>query len=130
MQVALGSSTHLEWTYIPYVLPASSEGERVAMHYTLAWMHRHVKADLDGRRGRDRRAARELAADATRRLTATTFDASVDASAIGAGTFDPNTLANVPHTLEGEPVADHLSIYHRSAYAFDGHRCDYLRRGC
>ncbi|MPZ71044.1 MAG: hypothetical protein GEU71_16200, partial [Actinobacteria bacterium] len=29
MQVALYGSTHLEWTYVPYILPASSEGERV-----------------------------------------------------------------------------------------------------
>ncbi len=68
--------------------------------------------------------------DATRRLTLTTFDDSADASAIGAGTFDPATLQNVPHTIEGESVADHLSIYHRSAYAFDGHRCDDMRAGC
>lgn len=130
MQVALHSSTHLEWTYIPYILPASSEGERAAMHYTLAWMDRYVKADTDGLRGPDRRAARTVAADATDRLTARTFDDSADASAIGAGTYDPATLSNVPHTIAGDAVADHLSIYHRSAHAFDGHRCDDLRRGC
>lgn len=130
MQVALASSTHLEWTYIPYILPASSEGERVAMHYTLAWMDRYVKADLDGARGPARRDARTIAADAAARLTATVFDDSADASAIGAGTWDPATGANVPHTIAGEHVSDHLSIYHRSAYAFDGHRCDDMRAGC
>ena len=130
MQVALRSSTHLEWTYVPYILPASSKGERVAMHYTLAWMDRYVKGSPDGQRGLDRLAARQVREDATRRLTLTSFDDSADASAIGAGTFDPATLQNVPHTIEGESVADHLSIYHRSAYAFDGHRCDDMRAGC
>src|SRR5690606_11708479 len=105
MQVALRSSTHLEWTYIPFILPASSEGERVAMHYTLAWMDRYVQASTDGARGADRRDARAVATDATERLTATVFDGSADASAIGAGTWDPETQANVPHTLEGEAVA-------------------------
>jgi dienelactone hydrolase len=130
MQVALASSTHLEWTYIPYILPASSEGERVAMHYTLAWMDRYVKGSTDGLRGPARRATRAVVADATARLTATTFDGSADASAIGAGTWDPATGTNVPHTISGDTVAGHLSIYHRSAYAFDGHRCDDMRTGC
>ena len=130
MQVALRSSTHLEWTYVPHILPASSEGERVAMHYTLAWMDRYVRGSTDGLRGFERLDARQVAADATRRLTATTFDGSADASAIGAGTFDPASLQNVPHTIEGDTVADHLSVYHRSAYALDGHRCDDMRRGC
>lgn len=130
MQVVLGSSTHLEWTYIPYILPASSEGERVAMHCTLAWTDRYVKADLDVARGPARRDARTITADATARLTATVFDDSADASAIGAGTWDPATATNVPHTIADEDVSDHLSIYHRSAYAFDAHRCDDMRAGC
>ena len=45
MQIALRSSTHLEWTYVPYILPASRLGERVSMHYTLAWFDRYVKGD-------------------------------------------------------------------------------------
>lgn len=127
-QVALRSSTHLEWTYIPLILPASSEGERVAMHYTLAWFDRYLKGAEQ--RGRERRPAQLQAADAVRRLTLTTFDGSADRSAIGTGTFDPTTLSNVPHTIEGEPVADHLSRYLRSAYAFDGQECVDMLAGC
>jgi dienelactone hydrolase len=129
MQVGLRSSTHLEWTYIPLILPASSEGERVAMHYTLAWFDRFVKADAEGLRGSARKPAAAIAADARARLTAATFDGSADASAIGAGTYEVG-VGNVPHTLAGEAVADHLSIYHRSAYAFDGLACEDLRAGC
>ena len=73
MLIGLRSSTHLEYTYVPYILPASRIGERVAFHYTLAWLDRYVKGD-------------PAAFD---RLTATTFDASADASSIGAGTYDP-----------------------------------------
>lgn len=125
-QVALRSSTHLEWTYVPLILPASSEGERVAMHYTLAWMDRHVKPyGMDA--GVERTA---LITDATRRLLLTEFDDSADRSAIGAGTWDLASLSNVPHTLQGEPVIDHLSRYMHTSYAFDGHRCDAVMAGC
>lgn len=130
MQVALRSSTHLEWTYVPYILPASSKGERVAMHYTLAWFDRYLKGSTDGLIGPRRGEAARMAANARARLAATTFDDSADASAIGAGTFDPATRSNVPHTIAGETVADHLSIYHRSAYAFDGRTCQDMRAGC
>lgn len=126
-QVALRSSTHLEWTYIPYILPASSEGERVAMHYTLAWFDRHLKGGPETLPADERLAQR---ADARRRLLLTEFDGSADASAIGAGTYDAATDRNVPHTLAGEPVADHLSRYLRSAYAFDGVECTDMLAGC
>jgi dienelactone hydrolase len=125
--LTLRSSTHLEWTYIPYLLPASSVGERVAMHHTLAWFDRWLKGvPVAGPGARDARAQRE---DAVRRLTAPGFDGSADRSAIGAGRWEP-PLGNVPHLLEGDPVADHLSYHYRSAYAFDGQRCDDLRAGC
>lgn len=58
------------------------------------------------------------------------LDASADASAIGAGTYDAATDSNVPHTLAGEPVADHLSRYLRTAYAFDGFTCSDMLAGC
>lgn len=131
MQVSLRGSTHLEWTYVPYLLTASSEGERVAMYYTLAWLDRWLKGELHGRRGGGTTPdVRAQAADATRRLTASTYDGSADRSAIGAGTWDPQTRRNVPHTIAGDGVADHLSFYYRSSYAFDGYRCDDLRAGC
>ncbi|MFL5843369.1 MAG: alpha/beta hydrolase [Solirubrobacteraceae bacterium] len=126
MQIALRASTHLEWTYVPYILPASRVGERVSMHYTLAWFDRYLKGDKS----------------ATDRLTATTFDASADASAIGAGPFDPDAAAadpanpeagNAPVKLAGRKVADRVSFYYRSAYWFGNgakQRCDDLRKGC
>lgn len=123
MTVTLRSSTHLEWTYVPYILPASRLGERVSMHYTLAWFDRYLKDD----------------ATALDRLTATTLDASADASAIGAGTFSPEAAAadpanpeagNVPYALDGLPVADRVSLYYDSAYAIGDEVCESLRAGC
>lgn len=119
MQVAI-RGTHLEWAYVPLLLPASSKGERVAMYYTLAWFDRWLK-------GPTSRAHR---VDAVRRLTATRFDGSADRSAIGAGAWDPVRNANVPHTIAGEPVEAYLSFYYRSSYAFDGLRCEDMRAGC
>jgi alpha-beta hydrolase superfamily lysophospholipase len=131
MQVSLQGSTHLEWTYVPYILAASSKGERVAMHYTLAWFDRWLKGERLGRSGTEVRPPelRAQAADARARLTGEVFDDSADASAIGAGTYEPRT-GNVPHTIEGEDVAEHLSFYFRSSYAFDGLDCEDLRGGC
>jgi dienelactone hydrolase len=131
MQVALRGSTHLEWTYVPYILAASSKGERVAMHYTLAWFDRWLKGERLGRSGAEvrPRELRAQAEDARARLTGEVFDDSADASAIGAGTYEP-LAGNVPHTIEGEDVAEHLSFYYRSSYAFDGLDCDDLRAGC
>ena len=40
MQVAQREATHLEYSYVPYILPASRLGERVAFYYTLAWFDR------------------------------------------------------------------------------------------
>jgi hypothetical protein len=39
-------------------------------------------------------------------------------------------LGNAPYTIEGDPVAEHLSFRYRSAYAFDGEVCDDVRAGC
>lgn len=115
-QIVHRGSTHLEWTFVPYILSASRKGERVAMYYTLAWFDRYLKG-----------GSQVQTDDATRRLTATAFDASADASSIGAGTWDP-TAGNMPNMIAGESVADHLSIYYRSAYALgtDG-ECANLR---
>ena len=120
MQVALRGSTHLEFTFVPYILPASSKGERVAMHYTLAWFDRWLRGAADP----------AAAADARARLSTTTFDASADASAIGSGTYDATSRSNVPRTIAGDAVSEHLSIYYRSSYAFDGLACADMRAGC
>jgi dienelactone hydrolase len=125
--VTLRGSTHLEWTYIPAILPASSAGERVAMHLTLAWFDRFLKgAPLPGTPGVEVRSQR---ADALERLTAPRFDGSADRSAIGAG---PYTVpeGNTPVTIGGDEVADHLSSRYRSAYALDGRVCEDVRAGC
>lgn len=117
MRVSLRSSTHLEWTYVPLILPASRYGERASMHYTLAWFDRYVRDDRT----------------ATQRLTATHFDASADASSIGAGTYDPVSGNNVPYRIAGRCVANHTSIYYRSAYSLEGgaeQEPDLRARGC
>lgn len=105
-QIVHRGSTHLEWAFVPYLLSASRKGERVAMYYTLAWFDRWLKGPGDP----------QQAADATRRLTALEFDGSADASSIGTGTWSPEA-GNIPNMIAGEAVADHLSIYYRSAYA-------------
>lgn len=128
MQIALRSSTHLEYTYVPYILPASRLGERVAFYYTLAWFDRYLR----NTRG------------AFGRLVATKFDGSSDKHSIGAGGFDPaaaaadpaNTAAgNVPYLIRGLPVADRLSIYYDSEYSLTSPEgahaaCADMRAGC
>jgi dienelactone hydrolase len=109
-EVVLRGATHLEYTYIPLVLPASRLGERFASHYTVAWFDRYLKGDPA----------------AYNRLTATEFDGGADATSIGAGDFsadaalanptDP-TAGNVPYTIAGMPVPNALSFYYGSAYS-------------
>jgi dienelactone hydrolase len=126
--VAIRGGTHLEYTYVPLVLPASQKGERIASYYTRAWFDRYLRGDRTG----------------FSRLTATTFDGSIDASAIGTGSSDAAAAAasptdrwagNVPHTIEGVPVKDAVSFYYLSQYALrgpDGRRrtCEDMRAGC
>lgn len=130
MQVALRSSTHLEYSYIPCILPASRLGERVTFYYTLAWFDRYLKGPTDA----------SIATNALNRLAATSFDSSSDAHSIGAGTFDLNaalqahsvTAGNVPYRIAGMPVADRLSVYYSSGYDLAGGsaQCGDLRHGC
>ncbi len=110
MQIGLRSSMHLEYSYVPYILPASRLGERVAFYYSLAWFDRYLRGS---------RAAYD-------RLIATTFDGSSDRHSIGAGTYDPNaaaanptdtTAGNVPYKIGGLPVSDRLSFYYDSEYS-------------
>jgi hypothetical protein len=120
MEVSLVGSTHLEWSYVPTILPASQDGERVAMYYTLAWFDRYLKGATDA----------TMQADATRRLTALIFDGSADASAIGTGSFDTATRSNVPHRIAGDHVWQHLSFYEPSDYWLNGGalQCADMRR--
>lgn len=111
--IALAGSTHQEWNYLatwemtalPVVLHASSEGERVALHYARAWLDRSLTRSRD--------------VEATRRLLACTFDGSTDASSIGQGTWDP-LAGNVPYRLEGESVGRHLSALLESRVSIAG----------
>jgi dienelactone hydrolase len=123
MSVVLRGATHLEYTYVPLVLPASQRGERFASYYTRAWFDRYLKGDRK----------------ADRRLTAKTFDGSIDGSAIGTGEYDHLAAAqrptdryagNVPHTIAGIEVANAVSFYYTSQYALGGRRCDDMRAGC
>lgn len=122
----LADSTHHEWAYQiapPGLLSASSKGERVAMHYTLAW--------FDYWLGRGHQAATpRRGGDALARLVASRFDGSADRSAIGTGRWDPIARRNVPHRIEGDFVVDHLSPVYPSMYDLGFSRCDNLRAGC
>lgn len=117
MQVALYGSTHLEWAYLPVLLPASVDGERVAFSDTRAWFDTFLKDDPSARA----------------RLTSPTFDGSADESAIGAGHYDPVAGRNIPYRIAGQSRADHLSIYYRSARFLgpgDPANCEDLKAGC
>lgn len=37
--------THIEWVDVPYILPSTTYGVRMADHYTLAWFQRYLAAD-------------------------------------------------------------------------------------
>ena len=38
--------------------------------------------------------------------------------------------SNVPHTIEGDSIADHLSIYYRSSYSIGHDTCADMKAGC
>lgn len=128
--VGLRGSTHQEWSFTPPYgvamakqFVASSLGERVALYYTAGWFDRYLKG-APGPGSRDHRA------DARRRLLASVFDGSVDASSIGQGRWDPVSGENAPYRIGGLSVGEHLSIYHRSWAVLDGLACPDLRAGC
>lgn len=127
--ISLRAGTHLEYTYIPLVLPASQKGERMASYYTRAWFDRYLKGDASGHE----------------RLTARKFDDSVDVSSIGTGRFDrvaslqnpaDRYAGNIPYEIDDIPVANAVSFYYRSAYTLTdpgtGARvaCADVRKGC
>lgn len=43
--VTVRGGTHLEWTEIPWILPATAYGTKLADYYTLAWFDRYVMGD-------------------------------------------------------------------------------------
>jgi hypothetical protein len=82
------ASTHLEYTDIPLVLPASRYGQDVTSHYTQLWLDRYLKHQKN---------------DAG--MLATSFRYL---EPVGNGTWSPLTLHR----------ADQLSFYYCSAYRF------------
>ena len=89
MVIVPRASTHLEYTDISYVLPASRYGQDVASHYAQAWIGKYVKHDPS--------------ADAA--LLATSFRYLEPTS---TGAWSPVTLQR----------ADRLSFYFCSGYDF------------
>ena len=120
-EIILSGSTHFEWFYGYAVVntPASRLGERVAMHYTLAWFDRWLLGPQSSAE----------AERATSRLTAMAFDDSSDGSSIGTGHWDP-AQGNVPYRISGRQVAWQLSRFYRSQYAFGASSCEDMRNGC
>lgn len=126
--VTLRNATHLAYTSIPLVFQSNQLGERMASYFTKAWFDLQLRGDTSG----------------LDRLTATAFDDSVDVTSIGFGVYDPALAdptdpysGNVPHLIEGIPVADAVSFYYRSAYSLrDPKRanrtlvCADMRAGC
>jgi dienelactone hydrolase len=43
--------THIEWVDVPYILPSTTYGNRMADHYTLAWFQRYLSPDASVRAG-------------------------------------------------------------------------------
>jgi len=115
MKIALRAAVHLDFTEWPE-LNGSRYGAVTTLYYTLAWFDRYVKRDKA----------------ATSRLTAERFDDSADVHSISTGRFDPQTLANVPPTIAGQPVVDRLSFHFRSGYWLERGRraCEDMRSGC
>jgi hypothetical protein len=129
MQVTFRGATHLTYSYVPYVLPASELAERFASYYTVAWFDRYLKGNNT----------------AFKRLTAQQFDSSADTDSIGAGTYDAQLAlqdptnpysGNVPYTIAGLPVRNVVSFYYMSQYSLTNPHggkkatCLDMRAGC
>jgi hypothetical protein len=119
MLIVPRASTHLEYTDIPYALPASRYGQDLTSYYVQAWLDRYVKhhgepTPLAKKRStkakakkRPRRRARKAQAKAPDPLLATEFKY-----------LEPQAGGKwVPVTLER---ADRLSFYYCSGWAYDG----------
>jgi dienelactone hydrolase len=127
MVVTLRGSTHLEYSYIPAILPASELGERMASYFTTAWFDWRLKHRASG----------------YDRLVAKAFDDSADKHSTGAGIYDATAAdptdpysGNVPYRIKGIPVRDAVSFYYLSEYALHNPRtgaratCADMRAGC
>lgn len=110
MLVMPRAATHLDYSL--FGGGASRYGEAVIQYYTLAWFDRYLKGPRDP----------AVARDAFRRLTAATFDDSIDRHNISQGLYDAGAAAaagdpyagNRPYLIAGLPVRDRLSFYFSS----------------
>ncbi|MFY9586604.1 MAG: alpha/beta fold hydrolase [Actinomycetota bacterium] len=129
MYTVLRSSTHQEFAYVGPEAgqPASRYGQRVATYFALAWFDRHLKGRVPGHRRGDETLQRR---NAIRRLRAARFDRSVDRSSIGLGVWDLVALTNRPYLIGNAAIAEALSDYYVSRYAFDRFSCIDMRRAC
>ncbi|MHB8438990.1 MAG: alpha/beta hydrolase family protein [Acidimicrobiales bacterium] len=139
--VTFRGATHLTYTYVPYVLPASELAERFAFYYTLAWFDEYLRGGSDPYTGQP----------ALSRLTALGhYDTSSDtnslgAVSIGAGVFSAQAAAadptnpeagNVPYTIDGVSIPNSLSFYYFSAFHLTDPStgglevCSDMRAGC
>lgn len=139
--VTFRGATHLTYSYVPYVLPASELAERFAFYYTLAWFDQYLRGGADP----------YTSVPALSRLTSVgAYDSSSDADSlgtvsIGAGTYDPAAAladptnpeaGNVPYVIDGVSIPDSLSFYYFSEYALHDpstgllEECVDMRAGC
>ena len=110
-EVVLRGATHLEYTYIDAVLPASRLGERMASYYTVAWFDRYLKGDASAF---DRLRARP------RSTGARTRHRSAQATSARRRHWRTRPI-RWPGTCRtrsrGSAVENAVSFYYRSAYS-------------
>jgi len=123
MTVTLGGSAHFDFQWFPLNTPgafrnASRDGERVSVHYTLAWFDRWL------------RPSKKKRASATKRLLTAEYGNRVDRSSIGQGHYDLVNGKNIPPVIAGETAEYHLSPFFTSWADFPGGHCADVRAGC
>jgi hypothetical protein len=139
--VAFRGATHLTYSYVPYLLPASELAERFAFYYTLAWLDDYLRGGQDPYTGN---------AAFSRLTSLSSYDPSPDRNSagtvsIGAGTYSPAGAAadpanpeagNVPYRIDGISIPDSLSFYYYSEFSLHNpatgtqQTCADMRAGC
>jgi hypothetical protein len=117
MLIVPRASTHLEYTDIPYALPASRYGQDLTSYYVQTWLDRYMKHQGEPTpaakrtkakaKKRARRGARKAQAQAPDPLLATEF---MYLEPQAGGKWVPVTLKR----------GDRLSFYYCSGWAYDG----------
>lgn len=127
------ATVHTDWNGNGSGLTGNRYAELLINYYSLAWLDRHLRGKLvfdaagnvrsdHGRSEAEERAFRQaIAEDAFERLTAHTFDASVDVHNVSMGFWDPDLAVqnldpvyggNVPVRIEGLETRDRFSPYY------------------